>query len=1181
MRCANCNANNPDDGKFCVECGTALSRVCARCGTPNLPSAKFCSECGARLSGADESRASATTANAAELRRAADYDDRDVAAQPDKHPPRFAAALTAPMSLTVPSTVSISAGERKLVTALFADIKGSTELMEDIDPEEAQALIDPALRLMIEAVQHFDGYIVQSTGDGVFALFGAPVAHEDHPQRALYAALRMQEELRKYGARLRAEGRAPIEIRVGVNTGDVVVRSIQTGARTAEYTPIGHTTNLAASLQTIASTGSIVVSKDTERIVAGYFTLKPLGPVKMRGISEAVEVFEVAGIGPLRTRLQASAIRGLSKFVGRSRETAKLMDCFDLATRGHGQIVAAVADAGVGKSRLFYEFKAIAGANALTLEAYSVSHGKASAYLPVIDLLNDYFSIAPEDDRRRRREKVGGKILMLDRALEDTLPFLIALLGLQDSETDAVASGDRSPNGMDAQTRSRLTLRAIGRILLRESRNQPLIVIFEDLHWVDNATQGLLDLIAENVAPTRVLMLVNYRPEYRHRWEALPNYTELRLEPLGLAGADLMLDALLEASMGTATLELTNGAAHTDRATIAELKRFIIEKTEGNPLFIEEMVRTLFERGALRRDGGLEIVTPLDEIRVPPTVNGILAARIDRLSAEQKELLQTLAVIGKEFTLDLVKLVASPAAQNRLEATLRDLQDAGFVYEEPGAGESIYLFKHALIQDVAYNSVLLERRKLLHERTAAAIESLYAERPDDYVAEIAHHYGRSGNAARAVEFLERAALQSARRAAYVEAVDRLTEALAVLRTLPVTPETARREFTIQSSLGQYLIPFKGVAADEVKVAFERASELARDYATKDELFWIVYGLQFHYLVRLELATARELGERQLAIAEQSGDPAMRMGAYVGLGQTLLLTGEPEVARDLAERALELPRHLPNFPLGDIGDARVMIFSILAGALALTGYPDQALRRSDEALAIAHLAGPHSQIVALNSAAELRFRLGDWDAVLDKTAELEALAAERDFALWAGYARELRGQAFIHIGRVEEGIELMKKGAAVFEFTGTIARQWRIHYADALGRLGRADEALAMLTDIENGLTEAGWALSLADIHRLRGEILRARNGPGDAATAEASFREAIGVAERQHARLFELRASTSLARILDSQGRRNEAEAVLAKTYGQFTEGFGARDLIEAREVLARVSEHGAPAPTD
>ena len=505
------------------------------------------------------------------------------------------------VSVTVAHAANVVDGERKTVTALFADIKGSTELMEDLDPEEAQALVDPALALMIESVRHFDGYIVQSTGDGVFALFGAPVAREDHPQRALHAALRMQEELRNYGARLRAEGRPPIEIRVGVNTGEVVVRSLQTGARETEYTPIGHTTNLAARLQTIASTGSIVISKETERIVAGYFTLKPLGPVKIRGLSDPIEVFEVAGVGPLRTRLQASAMRGLSKFVGRARETEKLMAAFESVKRGHGQLVAAIADAGVGKSRLFHEFKAVAASDAMTLEAYSVSHGKASAYLPVIDLLNDYFAIAPDDDRRRRREKVGGKILMLDRELEDTLPFLIALLGVEAGETSAARPGEGPLAGMDVHTRRRGTLRAIERILLRESLNQPLILIFEDLHWVDTATQVLLDLLAESIARARIMMLVNYRPEYQHRWADKPNYTEIRLEPLGLAGANLMLDALLDGGVETPAPAASNGASRANRATVAELKRFIIDKTDGNPFFIEELVRTLFERGALRR----------------------------------------------------------------------------------------------------------------------------------------------------------------------------------------------------------------------------------------------------------------------------------------------------------------------------------------------------------------------------------------------------------------------------------------------------------------------------------------------------------------------------------------------------------------------------------------------------
>ena len=1196
MRCANCNAENPEGGKFCRACGTALTRACPRCGSLNPPRSKFCGECGASLLDANAPAASydpnvpgARTNAARRFASATASVSND-----DKHPPRFAAGSAVAVSVTVAQAANAIEGERKTVTALFADIKGSTELMADLDPEEAQTLIDPALALMIESVRHFDGYIVQSTGDGIFGLFGAPVAHEDHPQRALHAALRMQDELRIYSGRLRAEGRPPIEIRVGVNTGEVVVRSIQTGAREAEYTPIGHTTNLAARLQTIASTGSIVISRDTERLIAGYFTLKPLGPVKVRGLSDAIEVFEVVGVGPLRTRLQASAMRGLSKFVGRARETEKLIAAFDAVKHGHGQVVAAVADAGVGKSRLFHEFKAIAGAGAMTLEAYSVSHGKASAYLPVIDLLNDYFGIESDDDRRRRREKVGGKILMLDRTLESTLPFLIALLGVEGGvagEAGGARPGDNSTIGIDASERRRATLGAIERILLRESLNQPLILIFEDLHWVDSATQGLLDLLAESVAAARILMLVNYRPEYQHRWTDRPNYTELRLEPLGPAGASLLLDALLDGdSAGTSTPAAANGpsgpsaSVGANRATRADVKNFIIDKTDGNPFFIEELVRSLFERGALKRDGGLEITIPLDEIRIPPTVNGILAARIDRLPSEEKELLQTLAVIGKEFTPGLVKRVAPPEFGPRLESMLAELRAADFIYEEPQAGESKYYFEHALTQEVAYGSLLSERRKLLHERTAAAIEELYADNLDDHVAAVANHYGRSGNTAKAVEYLTRAGLQSAHRAAYGEAAERIAEGIALLPALPASPDRDRQELAMQSALGQYLIPSKGVASDEVRIALERARDLAVDYGTENDVFWIVYGIQFHYIVRLAVKTARAIGESQLAIAERSGNPAMRMGAHVALAQTLLLTGDFDSVRDLSERAMALLPDLSNFrssespasgpragsPLGDIGHAHAMIRSISASVLALSGYPDQSLRRSDEAVAAARAAGPHSLIVATNSAAELRFRLRDWDGVLDRVAEIEALAEQRELPLWSAYARTLRGQVYIHIERIEEGIELIKKGAAEFETTPATGYQWRIHYADALGLLGRADEALALLNEIEDGLAKVGWAMAAAELHRLRGEFLLTRGAPGDTAAAEASFRDAIDVARRQHARLFELRAANALARRLESTGRRAEARAMLAEIYGQFTEGFEFRDLKESRALLDR-----------
>jgi len=428
-------------------------------------------------------------------------------------------------------------GERKTVTALFADIKGSTELMEDLDPEEARAIIDPALKLMIEAVRHYDGYVVQSTGDGIFALFGAPVAHEDHPQRALYAALRMQGELKRYSVKVVADGSSPIQGRVGANTGEVVVRSIQTGAGQVEYTPIGHTTNLASRMQTAAPVGSIAVSEATRKLCEGYFTLKPLGATKIKGVSEPVNVYEVTGLGSLRTRLQHAAGRGLTRFVGREREMEALKHAGEQAKVGHGQIAAVMAEPGVGKSRLFFEFKATSHSGWMVLETFSVSHGKASAYLPVIDLLRNYFEISGGDDERKRREKVNGKVLTLDRSLEDTVPYLFSLLG--------IVEGDDSLAQMDGQVKKRRTLDAIKRVVLRESLNQPLMVIFEDLHWIDEQTQELLNLLADSIGTAKLLLLVNYRPEYSHQWSSKTYYTQLRLDPLGKERAEEMLTALL------------------------------------------------------------------------------------------------------------------------------------------------------------------------------------------------------------------------------------------------------------------------------------------------------------------------------------------------------------------------------------------------------------------------------------------------------------------------------------------------------------------------------------------------------------------------------------------------------------------------------------------------------------
>src|SRR6266545_5867918 len=464
-------------------------------------------------------------------------------------------------------------GERKTITALFADLKGSTALIEGLDPEEARAIIDPALQLMMDAVHRYEGYVAQALGDGIFALFGAPIAHEDHPQRALYAAVRMQEEMRRYADTLREQGRAPLLMRVGINTGEVVVRSIRKEDLHTDYVPVGHSTNLAARMEQLAAPGSVLVTEQTHKLTAGYFEFKALGKTQVKGVEEPLNVYEVLGAGPLRTRLQVAARRGLTRFVGRHSEVDHMRGALDQAKVGHGQIVGVMGEPGVGKSRLFYEFVGATHASplrlqhgCLILEAFSVSHGKASPYLPLIELLKHYFEITVEDDERKRREKVNSKVLTLDRGLEDILPYLFALLSIEEPMSALPQ--------MDPRIRRRRTFEALKRLFLRESLNQPLILSFEDLHWIDSETQGFLDTLSESIASARLLLLINYRPEYRHEWGTKTYYTQLRLAPLGKEEAEELLTALL----GNDT-------------ELRGLKHLILEKTEGTPFFMEEIVQ--------------------------------------------------------------------------------------------------------------------------------------------------------------------------------------------------------------------------------------------------------------------------------------------------------------------------------------------------------------------------------------------------------------------------------------------------------------------------------------------------------------------------------------------------------------------------------------------------------------
>jgi class 3 adenylate cyclase/predicted ATPase len=1063
-------------------------------------------------------------------------------------------------------------GERKTITALFADLKGSTALIEGLDPEEARAIIDPALQLMMDAVHQYEGYVAQALGDGIFALFGAPIAHEDHPQRALYAALRMQDEMRRYADTLRAKGYPPLLMRVGVNTGEVVVRSIRKDDLHTDYVPVGHSTNLAARMEQLATPGSILVTAYTHRLTDGYFAFKDLGKTQIKGVEEPLSIYEVLGTGPLRTRLQVSVRRGLTRFVGRHSEMEQLQQALAQAKAGHGQIIGVMGEPGLGKSRLFYEFKLLSLSGCLVLEAYSVSHGKASPYLPVIELLKGYFDIQAQDEERKRREKVTGKVLTLDRNLEDTLPYLFALLGIEEQPS--------SLQQMDAQIRRRRTFEALKKLFLRESLNQPLILIFEDLHWIDGETQGFLDVLGESVASAKILLLTNYRPEYRHEWGQKTYYTQLRLVPLGKAEAEALLTFLLGSD-----------------ASLKPVKALILEKTEGTPFFMEEVVQTLVEDGTLTGAPGQYHLTHhastqhVLTLHISPTAQGVLAARIDRLMPDEKSLLQQLSVIGREFPLGLVQQIVTQP-EDEIYRLLSSLQRKEFLYEQPAFPEVEYIFKHALTQEVAYNSVLIERRKTLHEQIAQAMEHLYKDNLDEHYSDLAHHYIRSSNTEKAIEYLHLAGQQAVQRSANVEAITYLTAALDLLTTVPDTRERAQQELTLQIALGPALIITMGYGTPEVEQLYTRARDLCQKVGDAPQLFSVLFGLYTFYFVQMELQTTTELGKQCLSLAQSMQNQTFLLGAHWLRGLTLYSLGEFAPAREHFQQSLVLydSQQRRSYALIYAQDPGVGCSMYAALVLWQLGYPDQALRKVSEALASAQeLSQPFSLGLALNWAATFHQFRGEDQLAQEQTEASISFSIKHGLPFSIAWATILRGWALSKQGQKEEGIAQIRQGMIAMRATKT--EIWRPYYlallAEAYGKGKQAEAGLKVLVEALALVGKTGECWWEAELYRLKGELIHQQfNGQDSTFTvenpqsaflnpqleAEACFLKAIEIAQKQQAKSLELRATVSLARLWQQQGKRAEAYTMLAEIYNWFIEGFETKDMQEAKVLLEKLA---------
>jgi len=1098
MRCPRCEHENPASLKFCGECGARLASVCPACGGSNAPTQKFCGECGVLLSSGTSVAKFAT---------------------PDAYTPKHLAEkiLTSKAALE---------GERKLVTVLFADLKGSTELLADRDPEEARKLLDPVLERMMEAVHRYEGTVNQVMGDGIMALFGAPLAHEDHAVRACYAALRMQESVAQYAEGVFRSQGVPIQIRVGLNSGAVVVRAIGSDLH-MDYTAVGQTTHLAARMEQMATPGTILLAPATLQLAEGYVQVAARGPVAVKGLPDPVEIYALTGASASRTRLHAAAARGLTRFVGRDAEIEQLRRALALAHEGHGQLVALVGEPGVGKSRLVYEFThSHRTQDWLILEAGSVSYGKATSYLPVIDLLKAYFKVHDRETHREIREKVTGKLLTLDRTLEPTLPALLALLD--------VPVEDAPWQALDPAQRRQRTLEAVKHLLLRESQGQPLLVVFEDLHWIDAETQALLDGLVESLPTARVLLLVNYRPEYQHGWGRKTYYSQLRLDALPPESAGELLTALLG-----------------DDPALEPLKRLLVKR--GNPFFIEESIRTLVETGALARErGAYRLTRPIQAIEVPATVQVILAARTDRLPADDKQLLQTAAVIGKDVPFVLLHAVAE-AAEDAVHRGLTHLQAAEFLYETRLFPDPEYTFKHALTHEVTYGTLLQDRRKALHARIVGAIERSYADRLSEHVERLAHHAGRGEVWGKAVTYLQQAGAKAFARSANREAASCFEQALTALGHLPETRERLEQAIDLRFDLRNSLFPLGEF--ERILGCLRDAEGLARTLDDQRRLGQLFVHMCHNLWITGHLTEALAFGQRAQALAESLEDVPLQVTGNLYFGVACQGTGDYRRAEALFLKVLPLLEGVPSRErFGLAGFPAVLAHFYSTWVFADRGKFKEGIVHGQEGIHLAEaLDHPYSLANMCWVLAYLRVMRGELSPAVRLLERGVAVSREWNLTFLSVAHTGSLGYAYALSGRIAEGIPLLEHAVSASESMGLGVYQplFLVYLGEAYVLADRLEDALEFAGRALTRAREGGqrpyeaWAL------RLLGEVAARRDPPAQAA---GHYRDALALAEELGMRPLVAHCHLGLGKLYRRAGKREQAQEHLTTATTMYRE---------------------------
>jgi class 3 adenylate cyclase/tetratricopeptide (TPR) repeat protein len=1093
MQCPRCQHSNDPRASFCSACGSRLAVPCARCHHVNPPGGRFCSACGSPL-------------------------------------PDTSARLTARETLE---------GERKHVTILFADLKGSLELLAERDPEEARALLDPVLERLIDAVHRFEGTVNQVMGDGIMALFGAPLSQEDHALRACHAALQMQEAIHQYAAELRARGTAEPQIRVGLNSGEVVVRSVGSDLH-MDYTAVGESTHMAARMEQLAPPGTVLMTASTFRLVEGHADVSPLGAVPIKGLAASVEVYELKGMTAPRSRLEVAATRGLTPFVGRHSEMRLLIDALGRTAAGRGQVVAVVGEPGVGKSRLIWEFLRSGRLDGwLVLEAGGVPYGKQSSYQPIVALLRGYFGLAASDADAARARIAGA---LGAEAAAEFVPPLLAILDLPvQDERWARLTNDQ---------RRRRTLDAMKYLVSRRSRETPVCVCVEDLHWIDAETQSVLDGLVDAAPSCRLLLLATYRPEYEHTWGTKTYYAQVHVDPLPASGTQTVLDALL-------------GVA----PELAPLKRLLASRTDGNPFFLEESVRHLVDTGILRGERGayhLDATFAASDLQhLPETVQSVLAARIDRLRPEDKRVLQAASAIGKDVPRALLEAAVEPGEQD-LDACLARLQAREFLYERGFFPEVEYTFKHALTLDVAYGSLVRDRRRLLDARIVGAIERRHPAPLAEHLDRLARHAVRGEIWDKAVVYCREAGARAFARSAHRTAVAYFDQTLAALAHLPSTRETMEQAIDVRLELRYALSPLGEYR--RLLETLKEAQQLAEQLGDRRRLGRVASFLCNYFSIRFEFAQAVEHGERALSIATALDDVGLSAVASANLALTYFGWGQFERSASTGMRVTALKGELERERFGMVMPPAVFGRSIASWALAELGDFAAGHRLAGEALAIAEaLDHPHGAIFASIAVGTVHLRQGALPSAI--------AALERAHAVWQkvdlpAVLLELAGplaSAYAQAGRPDDAQELLQRALALAltlrHRLGNVLRSAGM--AEALLAANRIEDAMPLAqlyVELTRGVNARGahaWA------QHLLGEVLARRKAALDEALSVLS--SALALAHELGMRPLQARCHLSLGRVHRLAGARASAETALTT----------ARQMLEALRMPAWSAQAG------